>query len=415
MNETKNIIAGLELGKEYSQICYYDRREKEPIPIAVKTGSNLYTFATKLSKRPGAEVWHFGLEAEYFSKHEGEIPIDNLMEIWNAGKPVFIDKGWYRAEELLEIYLKGCLTMLGVAEPARQILALMITVENLNRVLIRKLQKVCTNLQFASGQVLLQDYEESFYYYAMNHRQDNWNRHIGLFRFDEGKVTFFKMVVDSQKKPMLVRIEKGKTIQLSKDPDKKDVAFCELVTESCGKDTYAGLYIVGEGFSKSWAIRSIPLLCKQQRRVYFGNNMFVKGACYGAKERTEEKLLGTYLYVGNALVQHYVTMEMRVHGTDRNFVVSEAGKNWYETESEFELLLNGKDNLEFQITHMDSKKTSRFCMELPDLPKRPEGTTRLRVHIMYESSNTCVFLVQDLGFGEMYPSSGMMWTEKASW
>ena len=24
MNETRNIIAGLELGKEFSQICYYD-------------------------------------------------------------------------------------------------------------------------------------------------------------------------------------------------------------------------------------------------------------------------------------------------------------------------------------------------------------------------------------------------------
>ena len=29
--------------------------------------------------------------------------------------------------------------------------------------------------------------------------------------------------------------------------------------------------------------------------------MYVKGACYAARERTEEKLLGTYLYVGNAL------------------------------------------------------------------------------------------------------------------
>ena len=106
MNETRNIIAGLELGKEFSQICYYDRKEKEPVSISVKTGSNQYTFSTRLSKRPRTEVWHFGMEADYFSMHEGEIPVDNLLEIWAQGEPVEIDGGWYRPEELLEIYLK---------------------------------------------------------------------------------------------------------------------------------------------------------------------------------------------------------------------------------------------------------------------------------------------------------------------
>ena len=36
MNETRNIIVGLEIGKNQSQICYYDRREKEPISVSVK-------------------------------------------------------------------------------------------------------------------------------------------------------------------------------------------------------------------------------------------------------------------------------------------------------------------------------------------------------------------------------------------
>lgn len=36
MNETRNIIVGLEIGKRQSQICYFDRKEKEPISISVK-------------------------------------------------------------------------------------------------------------------------------------------------------------------------------------------------------------------------------------------------------------------------------------------------------------------------------------------------------------------------------------------
>ena len=31
MNETRNIIASLEFGEKESQICYYDRKEKNPV------------------------------------------------------------------------------------------------------------------------------------------------------------------------------------------------------------------------------------------------------------------------------------------------------------------------------------------------------------------------------------------------
>ena len=128
-----------------------------------------------------AEVWHFGLEASYFSRHEGEIPVENLMELCMKGEPVEIDGGYYRTEELLEIFLRGCLSMLGIADAPRQIRAVMITVPELNRVLVRKIQRVCSRMKFSSGQVMIQDYDESFYYYAMCTRRDNGNRMTGLF------------------------------------------------------------------------------------------------------------------------------------------------------------------------------------------------------------------------------------------
>lgn len=65
MNETRNIIVGLEIGKLQSQICYYDRKEKEPISISVKTGSNQYLFPTMLSrkkeKKSGISEWRLGI------------------------------------------------------------------------------------------------------------------------------------------------------------------------------------------------------------------------------------------------------------------------------------------------------------------------------------------------------------------
>ena len=68
MNELRNIIIGFQLGRETSQICYYDRKMQEPVSLATKVGSTLFEFPTALCKMEGREEWHFGLEAEYFGK-----------------------------------------------------------------------------------------------------------------------------------------------------------------------------------------------------------------------------------------------------------------------------------------------------------------------------------------------------------
>ena len=303
-----------------------------------------------------------------------------------------------------------------MAEPVRQIKTLMITVPDLNRVLVRKLQRVCSRLKFTSGQVLLQDYEESFYYYVMSKRPDNWNRMTGLFTFEKGKATFSRMVVDSQKKPMLVTVEHGKTITLPKDPDQKDVDFLPV-----DRGFLRERHIWGESiwwatvFQKDWAVRSVPLLCKNQRHVYYGNNMYVKGACYAARERTEEKLLGTYLYVGNALVQNHVSMEMLIQGAKKNYTVAEAGRNWYETEHEFELLLDGRQDLEFMVKPMDGGEVRHYCMKLPDFQRGLTGPQDSGYTSCMNRQRPASFWYRTSGFGEMFPSSGLMWTERAVW
>ena len=233
MNETRNIIVGLEIGKNQSQICYYDRREKEPISVSVKAGSNQYLFPTRLSKKPGEEVWHYGMEADYFSRQEGEISITGLLGIFGSAEEVIVDGEKRKPSELLENYLKGCISLLGTAEPARQIKALMITVPRLSAALVKNLYQAGENLGFTRNQIYLQDYDESFYYYVMNHRKDNWNRKIGWFLFEENQVSFARLVMDNQKRPITAFIEHGITAELPQDAIEKDDNFYRLIERSC--------------------------------------------------------------------------------------------------------------------------------------------------------------------------------------
>ena len=56
-------------------------------------------------------------------------------------------------------------------------------------------------------------------------------------------------------------------------------------------------------------------LCRGKRRVFCGDNLFAKGACFGAREKVEERSLKGYLYLGNDLIRYNVGMEMKINGS----------------------------------------------------------------------------------------------------
>lgn len=64
MNEIRDLIVGIDFGKEYSQICYYDRKGDEARSLSMKAGGNQYealysvleTGAERLLRRTGSRL-----------------------------------------------------------------------------------------------------------------------------------------------------------------------------------------------------------------------------------------------------------------------------------------------------------------------------------------------------------------------
>ena len=121
------------------------------------------------------------------------------------------------------------------------------------------------------------------------------------------KVSFARLVVDNQRRPATAWIEHGKSAELSKDPQERDENFFRLISQSCGNDTYSSIYMVGDGFDQEWAQRSTPYLCRNQRHVFYGNNLYVKGAAtsQGKVRRGEPERLSLYqLFSGKKECEH---------------------------------------------------------------------------------------------------------------
>ena len=78
MNEIRDIIVGIDFGREYSQICYYDRKGDEARSLSMKVGGSQDEAPSCLCWRPEQKDYCVGLEAEYFVREKGGIMIDNV-------------------------------------------------------------------------------------------------------------------------------------------------------------------------------------------------------------------------------------------------------------------------------------------------------------------------------------------------
>ena len=415
MNETRDLIIGIDFGKEYSQICYYDRKAEEARSLPVKVGSSQYETPTCLCWREEQGDYCVGLEAEYFAREKGGILLENLYEISRSREKVLVSGEQKEPWELLAYFFHGMLKFLGVVEVVRNIRCFTVTTETLDDVQVDNLQKACRKLGLADDRFILMDHEESFYYYVMTQKLETWNRSVGWYSFNGNEVTFRKMSMNSAVKPVLVTLAEPVKTKLREEPGERDEDFCGFIKETLGKDLYSSIQMNGEGFDQEWAQKSVKILCYQRRKVFYGNNLFAAGACAAGAERFIRHNLKEYRYISNAVVLTNIGMDMRVMGAPAYCPMIEAGANWYECRAYCELILDQTEELVFVVQKVGEEEKKRISMALPGLPKRPERTTRLSVKLQYISREQCQITVRDLGFGEMFPSTGKVWTETTGW
>lgn len=426
MNEIRDLIIGIDFGKEYSQICYYDRKGDEPRSVSMKVGSEQFEAPTLLCHRGEHKDYCVGLEAEYFARDRGGILIDSLYDLCRKEEAVQVGTETKQPWELLAVFLKGMLKFLGVMDVVKNTKCLVITAQELDQVQVSNFQRACQALGFLEDKYLLLDYGESFFYYIMTQKRETWNRSVGWYDFNGDRVQFRKLVMQGGG-PVLVQLEDlgecSLTGLLTEEAEAsrekaalhRDSDFLAFIQKNLGTDLYSSIQITGKGFDPKWAKQSVRLLCQQRRKVYFGNNLFAKGACGAGKEKTEDRNLKGYRYLSPSLVLTDVGMEMQVMGSPTYYPLIHAGVNWYECKAGCELILDDTKELVFVVSTMGQEGKKRISMGLPGLPMRPNKTTRLSLELQYISKDLCRITVKDLGFGEMYPSSGKVWKDSVKW
>lgn len=426
--EKKNIgkiMVGYDLGKTSSQISYCTPDASLAETVSSVAGTEQFNIPTVLCKRNGVNQWYYGKEAlKYAQSGEGVI-VEDLLTLAVNGEDVLVEEECYDPVALLTLFVKRSLSLLNMQVPLKNMEAIMFTVEDLSPRMVDVLSKVAAGLQLKIKNIYFQSYVESFYYYVLHQPAELWKNKVLIFDynhdmksycFEYNKKTVPQVVfITGKQYPIMPRVtfpeEPEAQEAFKREMDEK---FIRIVEGEVSEDMISTVYLLGDGFKGNWTTQSLKMICRN-RRVFQGNNLYSKGACYGAVERISPSEAGKeHVFLGKDKLKANIGMKVLRQGEDSYFAVLDAGTNWYEAKADYEVILDNDNVLEFLITPLTGEKLINRQIILEGLPERPRRCTRLRIQIEMTTVNQASLTIEDLGFGEIFQSSGKGWSQTIS-
>ncbi|MFI3202568.1 MAG: DUF5716 family protein, partial [Eubacteriales bacterium] len=206
-----------------------------------------------------------------------------------------------------------------------------------------------------------------------------------------------------------------------------DQELLKIMKEILEEYEISSVFLVGDFFIGEWYKSTLAYLEKpyevlseiqtnrrvQYRKVFIGNNLVSKGNCYFAKNIVKGNRSGEqYIFLGNDRLKSDISIQAMENGIVSMKKLLEAGCFWYDASCDIDFIMNEEHDLHFMIDLYRVKEQRIVPMKLVGIPSRPPRATRIKVRLKMLSENVLEIQVDDLGFGNIYPSSNLSWNQE---
>lgn len=396
---------GIDLNDSYAMVSFFQQNMKEPETVSTVAGSEEFQIPLVLARRKSIGKWYYGDEARRLSKSGEMVCIDQLLKRALNSEKIVIDDDSFMAEELLALFLKKVMELPSKLGNPSSFDRLVICVDRLTKENVSMFYGMAVRLGINSRQLTVIDRKESFYYFALNQDKSLWLHDVVMFMQEKESIFFYSLKRDLRTTPQVVSIDES--ISYTLDKNDKDKSFLDIINESFKNQIISTVFLVGDTFAEGWMKQSVALLCKG-RRVFMGNNLFTKGACYAAATRDREAEW-PFVYMGENEMKFNLSLKVHDKGELSFYNLISAGSNWFESKGQCEVIISGSYEVDFWKQLPKSREAKIETLRLTDMQPRPDRATRIRITATPVSDDRIDIEIKDLGFGEIFMSSGKVW------
>ncbi len=252
-------------------------------------------------------------------------------------------------------------------------------------------------------------YGESFFFYALSQPIGLWRNGVLLYDYSDSLFESGCLSIDHSTTPALVRNIKKKREDMipffGTDRKRLDERFVSIAMEDL-KTGVSGTYLTGEAFNERWEQKTLRYICARSR-VFKGQNLYSKGACYAAADDVNLiRISRRYVYVGDESLTTNVSIRALSEGKEVLLPVADAGDKWYSAGKTMEVMLGHDRELIIVLTDIFDKGERNKVIRLDWLPVRPDRASRIEVGFSFVSADKMILGIKDLGFGDIFRSTG---------
>ena len=410
MNDQRTLLVGYDLSDDYTQISCYNNKYYEAESVCAD-GNDQFLIPTALAVREDTKDWVYGEEAVRLSENKEGVLVDHLVSLAKQGESVTVYDINFVASNLLEKFFRKTLSLLKKKYPGVNILQMVVTVEYDSEILRQNIYTALENLGIQKDRVVVKSHACCAMYYALSQSKELWMNDVGVFHYDGNNLEYHHICINRKTRPYAVTVTTENFTdsfgQLSTEESKQiDLAqiFLNLARTTLRKSAVSTLYITGKGFEGSWIDPTLQELC-MGRRVFKGQNLYTKGACYLSRELKGEGKLADYIFLGEDMIHTSVWLTAYVDAKIQEVELLPIGSTWNEVNESVEMILDGKLEVAIHTKSLFARDTNTFKLCLDDIKSRPNKMTRVLLSIKCKNKEYLEAKLTDLGFGEMIASS----------
>ena len=408
MSEGKAVF-GIDLRDDFTQISYCTGREEGVRTYSFSTDRELFQIPTAALRLPDG-VWCFGEDAFDSASDKSLTLINGLLS--RAAKGVYNENSQgINYVKLLGAFL-SYVTLLPDIPEGMELAEAVITIEDTDSLLPLVVERSLANMRPDIRSVRCISHDESFYYYSLNQSIDLWQRGVLLYNYDNDSFVEKRLNISDNSVPAVVTVSRKDYPEMTPfniaNSSEMDGKFEEIARNSL-KERISSVCVTGASFEGGWAHGTYRFMCTKTR-VFQGQNLYTKGACYAACDEVFKHYIRKHyiFFDSNKLKVNVGIRALNREGCEKVIWAVDAGNSWYDAKAEKEVLL-GSDREVIVVLHSVSSKNERnTVLRLDWIPERPDHCSRVRLEFFFKSVSKLAIRITDLGFGELFRSTGIM-------
>lgn len=407
---------GMDLCSDSTQISFYNDIKREPETVNQLNNKETYMMPNLLFYSKSTGDWYVGSEASEARFKEDGIILDELYKNARSEETIEVAGTIYTFRQLFLKMLKMHIDSFLYRYEGATVKKLVITIPEYNKDLFKVLGTFHKELDISDESVEITSHLDSGLYYIFNQSSELWVNSVALFDYSADGLNYYRIDITRGKTPEIISVvHEDYTAQFNMalfggDNILMDVTFAKIADYEMKKTYISSVFLTGLGFSEKWMNKSRNILC-QGRRVFAGQNIYTKGACYKAVGGEYEEFYKRFFVETKENVVYDVGISSGEE-EDKFIPIVLGGRQWYNIHGRINIILDDTDKLTIIYRNRQSGEEVREVVKLHGIPKRPNKTSKFSVEVEFDNPHRGAVIIKDVGFGKLFPTTNKIYRKE---